>query len=55
MGQDQGDDEAGAVIEERGDVHPLVAPQEKREQVGLPELVRLRPLEPPPGRPRLRP
>lgn len=33
------------IVEKRGDVHPLVAPQEKREEIALPKLVRLRALE----------
>lgn len=39
------DDEARTVIEKGGQVDPLVAPQQESEDVRLPELVRLRPLE----------
>jgi hypothetical protein len=40
-------DEARVVVHEGREVQPLVAPQQKREDVRLPELVRLRPLEAP--------
>lgn len=40
-------DEARVVVHERRQVQPLVAPQQKREDVRLPQLVRRRPLEPP--------
>lgn len=36
---------AGVVIEKRGDVDPLVPPQQEREQIRLPQLVRLGTLE----------
>jgi hypothetical protein len=39
------DDEARRVIEKRRQVDPLVAPQQESEDVRLPQLVRLRPLE----------
>ncbi len=55
MRQDQGHHEPGTVVQERGHVDPLVPPQQKREQIRLPELVRLRALKPPRGRPGLRP
>ncbi len=41
------DDEAAVVVEERGDVEPLVAPQQEGEDVRLPELVRRGALEAP--------
>jgi hypothetical protein len=47
------DDESGMIVHERAEVDPLVPPQEKREDVRLPELVGLRSFEAP--RPRLRP
>ena len=37
--------EPRVIVEERRHVHPLVAAQQEREQVRLPQLVRLRPLE----------
>jgi hypothetical protein len=55
MGEDQRHHEPGTVVEERGDIDPLVPSQQKREQIRLPELIRLRALKPPLGRPRLRP
>lgn len=39
------DDEARVVVHEAGEVEPVVSSQQKREDVGLPELVRLRSLE----------
>ena len=41
------DDEAAAVVHEDGDVEPLVTAQQESEDVRLPKLVRLRPLEAP--------
>ncbi len=41
------DDEPRVVVHERREVEPLVAPQQEREDVRLPELVRLCPLEAP--------
>jgi hypothetical protein len=45
---------AGVVVQERRYVHPLVAAQQKREQVGLPQLIGLRALEAPGHWPGLR-
>ena len=42
------------VVQKRRDVQPLLTAQKKRKQVRLPELVRLRTLEAPLGRTRLR-
>ncbi len=45
VGDRVADDEAGVIVHERGQVDPLMASQQEREDVGLPELVRLRALE----------
>jgi hypothetical protein len=39
-------DEARVVVHERGQVEPLMSPEQEREDVRLPQLVRCRPLEP---------
>jgi hypothetical protein len=45
VGQRVRDDEARVVVHEAGEVEPIVASKQKREDVRLPELVRLRSLE----------
>lgn len=47
VGQRPSHDEARVVVHEAGQVHALVPAQQEREDVGLPHLVRSRPLEAP--------
>ncbi len=54
MRQHAGHDVAGVIVEEGRHVDPLVAAQAKGEQIRLPQLIRLSPLEAPRRRPGLR-
>jgi hypothetical protein len=47
MCQYEAHQESGVVVHERCQVEPLVAPEQKREDVRLPQLVGCRPLEAP--------